>query len=132
MIFNKKAGGIIFIVCVAMITMYTFVLPAQAAPIDTRYARSYVGTYLGDVDFGTIDLTISANGDVAGVGKSSVLKIDIPYSGMCQSDGTLQFTADNGRYKFAGRIDWMSRIFGKWTHSEDCSGGSFTAVPSDW
>ena len=129
---NKKTGVAMFIVCAAMLAIYTFVAPAQAASVQPRYVGSYIGSYLGEADFGSFELTITEDGKISGMGKSSKYDSSSEYSGVCQNDGTLQFTAGDGYHNFAGHIDWMNRIFGKWTQSNNALGGSFTAVPSSW
>lgn len=121
-----------FIACAAILAICTFIAPAQAALTEVRYIGSYTGSYLGDADFGSCELTINADGNIYGTGSSNKYEIAQEYSGSCQNDGTFQFTTANGSLKFAGRIDWMNRMFGRWTFNDNSESGSFTAVPTSW
>lgn len=130
--FKKKFVVTMLLVCAALLAVYTFAAPAQAAQVGTRYVGSYVGTFLGDEDYGSFVLTINPDGNISGVGKSTKHNVDLMYSGVCQSDGTIQFMTTDRYLNFVGHIDWMNRMFGKWTRSGNSASGSFTAVPSVW
>jgi len=128
---NKLEFTVIF-VCVALLAVGIFSMPVQAAQIDSRFVGSYTGTFLGGEDYGKFALTIQPDGNITGYGQSTKHSVGLTYSGFCQPDGTFQFRSNDGYLSFEGHIDWMNRMFGRWSSSDNSAKGSLTAVSDTW
>ncbi|MCK9436288.1 MAG: hypothetical protein WC922_00675 [Synergistaceae bacterium] len=129
MVLNKRPGIKIVLTCVVLLAVCMFSAVAQA---ETKYSGDYNGTFLGEFDYGWFALNIQPDGYISGNGRSTARDIYLEYRGTCQPDGTLQFTSTDGTLRFAGHIDWMSRIFGRWQREDVSGSGSFTAVSARW
>jgi hypothetical protein len=129
MVLNKRPGIKIVLTCVVLLAVCMFSAVAQA---ETNYSGDYNGTFLGEFDYGWFALNIQPDGYISGNGRSTARDIYLEYRGTCQPDGTLQFTSTDGTLRFAGHIDWMSRIFGRWQREDVSGSGSFTAVSARW
>lgn len=129
MVLNKRLGIKIVLTCVVLLAVCMFSAVAQA---ETKYSGDYNGTFLGEFDYGWFALNIQPDGYISGNGRSTARDIYLEYRGTCQPDGTLQFTSTDGTLRFAGHIDWMSRIFGRWQREDVSGSGSFTAVSARW
>lgn len=129
MVLNKRPGIKIVLTCVVLLAVCMFSAVAQA---ETKYSGDYNGTFLGESDYGWFALNIQPDGVISGTGRSTERDIYLEYRGTCQPDGTLQFTSTDGTLRFAGHIDWMSRIFGRWQREDVSGSGSFTAVSARW
>ena len=129
MVLNKRPGIKIVLTCVVLLAVCMFSAVAQA---ETKYSGDYNGTFLGESDYGWFALNIQPDGYISGNGRSTARDIYLEYRGTCQPDGTLQFTSTDGTLRFAGHIDWMSRIFGRWQREDVSGSGSFTAVSARW
>lgn len=129
MVINKKSGIKIVVACFVLLAVCMFSAAAQA---ETKIAGGYNGTFLGEYDNGWFALNIQPDGIITGSGRSTKRDVYLEYRGTCQPDGTLQFTTTDGTLRFAGHIDWMSRIFGRWEREDVSGSGSFTAVSARW
>ncbi len=107
--------------------MTVLVLPALAAEIDSKFVGTYKGQFIGE-DYGTFLLEVGTNGVISGSGMSTKREAPLVYSGVCGPDGTFQFTTGDKSIIFAGTIDWMNRMSGKWANADNTARGSFGGI----
>lgn len=125
----RKSERRAWVAVLAVLAAVTFLgLPAFAAAIDARFVGTYRGQFLGELDYGTFVLALDAEGVMRGEGMSTKREVPLAYSGSCNPDGTFTFSTVDGTMIFAGSIDWMNRISGKWARADNSARGSFGGI----
>lgn len=97
------------------------------AAIDNSLTGSYRGTFIGD-DYGSFMVDVSPDGSITGIVHSNVSFLDMDVLGSCAFGGECEFrtTGENAfPLYFLGKIDFMNRLIGKWSYTDNSGRGSF-------